>query len=97
MRGISLLDCTLRDDGYIKDWEFGHDNLIYVFERLAEAGIDMIEIGFLDDRRMYDCNRSIMPDTVSVRKMFGKLEKSAMILGMIDYGTCNIGNIEPCE
>ena len=33
-----LLDCTLRDGGYLNDWEFGHDNLISVFERLTDAG-----------------------------------------------------------
>ena len=28
MNRISLLDCTLRDGGYINDWDFGHDELI---------------------------------------------------------------------
>ncbi len=98
MGKIALLDCTLRDGGYINDWEFGHDNLVYVFECLAESGVDMIEVGFLDERRMCDCNRSIMPDTDSVRRIFGKLDKKhAMILGMIDFGTCAVDNIEPCE
>ena len=30
-----LLDCTLRDGGYVNDWEFGRDNLISIFERLV--------------------------------------------------------------
>ena len=41
-----LLDCTLRDGGYINDWKFGKDNLINVFERVTDAGVDVIEIGF---------------------------------------------------
>ena len=51
-----LLDCTLRDGGYINDWEFGHDNLVNIFERLVSADVDVIEIGFLDDRRTFDIN-----------------------------------------
>ena len=39
-----------------------------------------------------------MPDTQSVRKIYGKLDKKdAEIVGMIDYGTCDISNIEPCS
>ena len=93
-----LLDCTLRDGGYINDWKFGHDNLVNIFERLVSAGVDVIEIGFLDDRRAFDINRSIMPATNCVEKIFGKLHcKNSMIVGMIDYGTCDINNLQPCS
>lgn len=49
-----LLDCTLRDGGYINDWNFGHANIIEIFRRLASSGVDYIEIGFLDQRRSFD-------------------------------------------
>ena len=35
-----LLDCTLRDGGYVNDWRFGHDDLASVFERVVDAGVD---------------------------------------------------------
>lgn len=35
MDNVSLLDCTLRDGGYVNDWNFGHDNLVSIFERVA--------------------------------------------------------------
>ena len=95
---VKLLDCTLRDGGYINDWAFGHDNLVSIFERLADSGVDVIEVGFLDDRRPFDLNRSIMPDTQSVQKIYGMLDrKRSMVVGMIDYGTCDITNIQPCS
>ncbi len=96
---IALLDCTLRDGGYINDWNFGQNTLINVFERIASAGIDFIEVGFLDERRNFDINRSIMPDTASVEKIYGGLDrKKTLVVGMIDYGTCNISHIQPqCE
>ena len=98
MGEIKLLDCTLRDGGYVNDWNFGHNNLVSVFERMVDANIDIIEIGFLDDRRPFDINRSIMPDTDSVEKIYGGLDrKQAMVVGMIDYGTCKLENIKPCS
>ncbi|MGN0819101.1 MAG: aldolase catalytic domain-containing protein [Christensenellaceae bacterium] len=97
MNNKRLLDCTLRDGGYTNDWNFGHGNLINVFERLADAGIDFIEIGFLDDRRDFDIDRSIMPDTDCVSAIYGDLDKkSSKVLGMIDYGTCDVSHIKPC-
>ncbi|MDO5381678.1 MAG: aldolase catalytic domain-containing protein [Eubacteriales bacterium] len=98
MGDIKLLDCTLRDGGYVNDWEFGRDNLISVFERLVSAGVDVIEVGFIDDRRPFDINRSILPDTKSFEKIYGGLDhKDTMVVGMIDYGTCKLENIQPCE
>ncbi|MBR4342557.1 MAG: aldolase catalytic domain-containing protein [Lachnospiraceae bacterium] len=93
-----LLDCTLRDGGYINDWEFGHDNIVNIFERIVGSGIDIIEIGFIDDRREFDINRSIFPSTDCIEKIYGKLDrKNAMVVGMIDYGTCDLANIRPCS
>lgn len=98
MNDIRLLDCTLRDGGYVNDWNFGHDNLVSIFERLVDANVDMIEIGFLDERRPFDINRSIMPDTDSVARIYGKLDrKQTMVVGMIDYGTCSMEQIRPCS
>ena len=98
MNEVQLLDCTVRDGGYINDWEFGHNRLISIFERLVDAGVDVIEIGFIDDRRPFDINRSIAPDTASMRRLWGLAKKRPpMVVGMIDYGTCKIENIEPAN
>ena len=92
---IKLLDCTLRDGGYLNDWEFGKSNTVNIFERLVSAGIDIIETGFIDERRPFDENRTIFPDTKSAGKIYGKLDKgSSLIVGMIDYGTCSIDRLE---
>lgn len=96
MFDIKLLDCTLRDGGFVNDWQFGGENMIGIFEGLAGAGIDIIEVGFLDERRPFDMDRSIMPDTDSVGKLYGNLSpKNALLVGMIDYGTCALSQIKP--
>lgn len=94
MGEVKLLDCTLRDGGYLNDWKFGYDNIINIYERLISAGIDIVEIGFIDDRRQFEMDRTIMPDTKSVNKLLVNMKKNmSMIVGMIDYGTCKIENI----
>ena len=98
MNDIKLLDCTLRDGGYVNDWKFGNKNLVSVFERLVDSGIEIIEVGFLDERRPFDSDRSIMPTTSCVDSIFGVLDKkNTMVVGMIDYGTCPIENLSLCE
>lgn len=95
MRDIKLLDCTLRDGGYINDWEFGRNNLLSIYQRLVSSGVDIIEVGFIDDRRPFDLNRSIFPDTQSINAIYGCItEKAPMTVGMIDYGTCRLDNVQ---
>ncbi|WP_288312110.1 aldolase catalytic domain-containing protein [uncultured Selenomonas sp.] len=93
-----LLDCTLRDGGYVNDWEFGHDKIHEIFRRLVSSGVEFIEIGFLDERRSYDPDRTIFPDTQSANKLYQGLDKgNATILAMIDYGTCGIEHLQPAS
>ena len=98
MGKIALLDCTLRDGGYVNDWRFTNTNIVSIFERLVDANVDIIEVGFLDERRPFDLDRSIFPDTRSADQIYGSLDKkNAMVVGMIDYGTCAIEHLAPCN
>lgn len=98
MKRISLLDCTLRDGGYVNDWNFGHSVITGTYKRLEESGVEYIEIGFLDDRVKFNVNRSIVPNTAGFNKIFKKVKKGNSIpVAMIDFGTCRIENIQDCE
>lgn len=98
MKNIMLLDCTLRDGGYVNDWRFTRTNIVSIFERLVDANVDIIEAGFIDERRPFDKDRSIFPDTRSADMIYGNLDKKqAMVVGMIDFGTCAIENLSPCS
>lgn len=95
MSNVSLLDCTLRDGGYVNDWKFGNGVMTSISERLTNAKIDIIEVGFLDDRRQFDINRSIQPSTSCYKSIFGDIDKKgSKFVAMIDYGTCDISHIE---
>ena len=43
---VKILDCTLRDGGYVNDWNFGQDNINTIITNLKNLDIDLIEIGF---------------------------------------------------
>lgn len=95
---VQMLDCTLRDGGYVNDWDFGHSVITGVYKRLEAAGVDFIEVGFLDDRREFDINRSIMPNTEAINKVFASVKKgNAIPVAMIDYGTCSLDSIGSCD
>lgn len=94
-----LLDCTLRDGGFINDWNFGQYTMLSIFQRLANAKIDNIEIGFLDDRNSFNLQRSMNPKSSNFDEIFmGKNKGRSQVFAMIDYGTCDISNLdEHCE
>jgi len=43
---VKLLDCTLRDGGYVNDWKFTDEQVSECYTACSDAGIDFIEIGF---------------------------------------------------
>ena len=96
MGSISLLDCTLRDGGYLNDWKFGRNTIVNIFERLVAAKVDYIELGFINEKREYDPERSIFPDVKSMTKTYGNLDAgNALKVGMIDFGTLDISKVCP--
>lgn len=96
MKCIRLLDCTLRDGGFLNDWNFGYNSIRSIFRRLIKAGVDIIEVGFIDGRRQFDKERSINPTTTAFDEILsGQNKANATVVGMIDFGTCPIENIAP--
>ena len=47
---IGILDCTLRDGAYVVDTYFGDNTIFEIVKSLVEAGIDIIECGFLRNK-----------------------------------------------
>lgn len=96
---IKLLDCTLRDGGYVNDWQFGEDNIQWIIQKLQKAKIDIIEIGYIRDKEKNSPDRAVFSDTIStnniLKSSFQKNNGASLISAMIDYGACAIENICP--
>lgn len=58
---IKLLDCTLRDGGYINNWEFGAEPIVDMIEKLENTNVDILEVGFLKNEP-YSRNRTVFND-----------------------------------
>ena len=54
MADIKLLDCTLRDGGYVNNWQWGFGSARRIIQTLTRAGVDIVEVGFLRNVDGYD-------------------------------------------
>lgn len=93
MNNIEILDCTLRDGGFINDWDFGHYAIYNIVNRLIESNINFLEVGFLHNDRNFDINRTITKHTEDFNKIIKIKNKKIMILAMIILGEADIDNV----
>lgn len=56
---LKLLDCTLRDGGYVNDWKWGFLSAKDIIQLLVKANIDVVEVGFLRNVEKYDSDISV--------------------------------------
>ncbi len=50
---LTVLDCTIRDGGLINDHQFDSDLVKAVYETCVEAGLDYMEIGYRNSKRLF--------------------------------------------
>lgn len=87
---IKVLDCTLRDGGYINDWMFGRSNIDYILKHLDRSELDIIEVGYLSDK-ITDENSTIY-QVENVAKVLDKCSARATV--MINYGEVDIEKLQ---
>ena len=68
MGKIELLDCTLRDGGYINDWQFGESAIDFIIKKLEQSGVELIEIGFIKGET-FSKDRTVYPDFASINNV----------------------------
>jgi len=92
---VRLLDCTLRDGGYINNWMFGKKATYDIKEKLVDSDIDVVELGFLKnepenpDRTVFNSTKQLIP-------LVGKKKPGILYAAMIDVqGRIPIEMVEP--
>lgn len=83
MGKVHLLDCTLRDGGYVNDWKFGEETIKGFSQKIAQTGIEMYEVGFLKGDS-FDKDRAVFPDLESLATVISPKSPNLMYVGMID-------------
>jgi 4-hydroxy 2-oxovalerate aldolase len=83
MNNFKLLDCTIRDGGYLTKWDFTREMVRDIYIAISKAGIDFFEIGYLGvDNPQTNLWKKCLPEDVGfVRKGL----KGAKICAMMDY------------
>lgn len=94
MSKISILDCTLRDGGYVNDFDFSRTTIETIISKLGKAKIDIIECGFLKDIA-YDENKSLYSSVDQITPLIASKRKKAMYVAMIVTGTISAAKIAP--
>ncbi len=83
MGQIRLLDCTLRDGGYINDWQFGEKAIKDIGRKIGEAGVELFEVGFIKEAE-FSRDRTVYPDITSIADIIAPKNKNMTYVGMLD-------------
>lgn len=91
---IRLLDCTLRDGGHVVQGKFGEDVIRNVIEKLVEAEVDIIEVGFLWDS-ICDRDTARFYSIEDVKRILPKNHGKSKFSLMADF--IDLNHLEPCD
>lgn len=80
---LKLLDCTLRDGGYINNWEFGLENIKKTICELEESNVDIIELGFLKNEK-YVSDRTVFNSIEQIKALIPSKKKGVDYAAMIE-------------
>lgn len=87
MPRIKILDCTLRDGGYVNDWNFGEDSIGAITNNLLDTGIDFVECGFISSKKETSPSKTIFKSIDDANQRVEKLvSNSDRLLFMINFG-----------
>lgn len=84
MNNISVLDCTLRDGGYINNWNFGEKVIEGVINNLVDAKIDIIECGFIRNVE-HTSESSVYNSMDQIVKVISPKAKNTLYAVMIEH------------
>ncbi len=90
---IKILDCTLRDGGYLNNWEFGQKTIGSIISNLAKSGIDYIECGFLKEDS-YNPNKTFFFNIEDLEKI---ITPNQIYTLMVNLGEYDIKNFSRCH
>ena len=91
MKNIKILDCTLRDGGYINKWNFKINQIKSVINLLLNSNMDFIELGFLTKEKQK--NQTALFDNFNeINEIISKFPKEKFCL-MVEYSKFPIDEI----
>lgn len=97
MKNLRVLDCTLRDGGCVNDFHFGTENMQTIKRGLDSSGVDIIECGYIDERKGTEEGRTQFIDEMAIeRSLLENKRPDAQYVAMIDYGKFDCSRLHLC-
>ncbi len=93
MRKISLLDCTLRDGGYINNWNFGFSVIRSMLAKLYASNVELVECGYLSEKKGGSRDATQFADFDAIRAVLPESSGKTRTAVMIDFGQYQIDHI----
>lgn len=93
MSFVKLLDCTLRDGGYINDWNFGYHTIRSIIRQLVESQVDYVEVGFLRNCE-YDRDKSLYNNCGEILPILPEKRGNTMFTAMALHNKYDIDKLE---
>ena len=90
---IKVLDCTLRDGGYVNDWNFTQSQVGKIINSLEKSNIDIIELGYLHKKRGGEENSTLFNATSSIDVILNGASSSIQKVVMIDLFAFDIDKL----
>ena len=75
MNNIKILDCTLRDGGYVNNWEFSNESAKEIIKSLIDSKVDIVECGFVSQKKGLMVDSTQFRDIDSVNRLLKSLKK----------------------
>lgn len=95
---IKVLDCTIRDGGLINNHDFDLRFVREVYKAISEAGVDYMEIGYKNSRRMFsskEYGKWKFCDDDDIKQVIEGIESKTKIAVMVDVDRVDIEDVLP--
>ena len=96
MKNIKVLDCTLRDGGYINNWDFSKKVGTAISTSLLKSKIDIIECGYLTSKHQKNTSTLFNSfedlESYYCNSITSKNETTSLV-AMINYGDYSVNDL----
>ena len=96
---VKILDCTLRDGGYVNNWMFSKELARESYRALSKSGVTFVEMGFRGTEKYFEPEKyglwRFTPDDL-IREVTENI-RGAKISVMGDFGKFDLDDLSPAD
>lgn len=92
LSNLEILDCTIRDGGYLNNWHFDKKLVREVYRAVSKSGVDYVEIGYMGTEKYFDKEKlglwRFSPEE-DIREVISNIHGAKLAI-MADYGKIDL-------